>query len=125
MTAGIYQGATSVLLARFDPEIVFEVMQKESITIFAGVPTMYWGLLHCPLYLDFEIFQDLPGERGPTRSTCSQVVGDSIHVPILEGYGMSEGSGKPVWGVEVDLFDENDKPVTQGEKASWFTGDTM
>jgi long-chain acyl-CoA synthetase len=55
------------------------------------------------------------------------------NVPILEGYGMSEGSpvvtfnhlnqvrkpgsiGTPVWGVEVKLVDENDQEIPIGEK---------
>jgi long-chain acyl-CoA synthetase len=56
-----------------------------------------------------------------------------FNVPILEGYGMSEGSpvvtfnhpnkerkpgsvGTPVWGVEVRVVDENDNEVPVGEK---------
>ncbi|MEL6651425.1 MAG: AMP-binding protein, partial [Bacteroidota bacterium] len=56
-----------------------------------------------------------------------------FQVPILEGYGMSEGSpvvtfnhpyqerkpgsiGTPVWGVEVKIVDENDEEVPVGEK---------
>jgi len=138
MTTGVYQAVTSVLLARFDPETVFEVMQKEGVTVFAGVPTMYWGLLHCPDPEKFDLDQIAKNLRTCVSGGASlprQVLDDfesKYNVPILEGYGMSEGSpvvtfnqresrkpgsvGKPVWGVDVDLIDENDKSVPNGEK---------
>ena len=46
MNAGIYKGNSGILLTRFNAETVFDLMQKHKVTIFAGVPTMYWGLLN-------------------------------------------------------------------------------
>lgn len=138
MNAGIYRGASSVLLPRFDAETVFGLMQKHNLTIFAGVPTMYWGLVN---YTDPKFDYDLISKN--LRIAMSggaalpvQVLKDfeaRFNVPIMEGYGMSEGSpvvtfnhlhdkripgsiGKPVWGVEVMVADENDKEVPVGEK---------
>lgn len=34
-------GGTTVLVPRFDPELVLDLIEKESVTVFAGVPTMY------------------------------------------------------------------------------------
>ena len=63
-----------------------------------------------------------------------------FNVEILEGYGMSEGSpvvtfnhqgeekvpgsiGRPVWGVEVKLVDDQGKEVAVGEKGElWYRG---
>jgi long-chain acyl-CoA synthetase len=45
MNSGFSVGATLVLLPRFDAQQAIGLMQKEDITFFAGVPTMYWGLL--------------------------------------------------------------------------------
>ena len=45
MNAGIYHGATLVLLPRFDPAAVLDTMLRERINFFSGVPTMYWALL--------------------------------------------------------------------------------
>ena len=36
-------GGTAVLLPRFEPNAALELMVKERITFFAGVPTMYWA----------------------------------------------------------------------------------
>ncbi|MFT4758318.1 MAG: long-chain acyl-CoA synthetase [Paraglaciecola sp.] len=138
MNAGIYRGATNVLLPRFDAEAVLGLMQKHEITIFAGVPTMYWGLLN----YENKTF-DLEAISAKLRTCASggaalpvKVLEDfeaKFKVPILEGYGMSEGSpvvtfnhietgrkpgsvGTPAWGVEVKLVDDNDNEVPQGEK---------
>ncbi len=138
LNAGVYQGVTSILLPRFDADAVLGLMQKEKVTLFAGVPTMYWGLLNCD-----DTPYDLSAIALNMRVCVSggaslpvQVLKDfeaKFKVPILEGYGMSEGSpvvtfnhlneerkpgsiGRPVWGVQVKVVDENDQEVPIGEK---------
>jgi long-chain acyl-CoA synthetase len=73
MNAGIYQGATLVLVSRFDAEVAYDHLQKHGITVFAGVPTMYWSLLqYTDSKFDYEIdrpkFKDLCIRRSIT--TC-------------------------------------------------------
>src|SRR5690242_1666473 len=46
MNAGIYCRATLVLLPRFSPAAALQLMERENVTFFAGVPTMYWELLN-------------------------------------------------------------------------------
>ena len=43
--AGAATGSTIVMLPRFEAGAALQLMQDEDITFFAGVPTMYWGLL--------------------------------------------------------------------------------
>lgn len=138
MNAGLYRGTSSVLLPRFEGPAVFSLMQKHKITVFAGVPTMYWGLLHVNSdEFDYAAIADqLRICVSGGASLPVQVLEDfekRFKVPIIEGYGMSEGSpvvtfnqmalgrkpgsiGLPVWGVEVKLVDENDQEVPVGEK---------
>jgi len=138
MNAGIYHGITAILLPRFDAEAVLGLMQKEKITLFAGVPTMYWGLLnYTGDQFDLEaISANLRLCASGGASLPVQVLKDfetKFKVMILEGYGMSEGSpvvtfnhpdrerkagsvGTPVWGVEVKVVDENDQEVPVGER---------
>lgn len=138
MTAGIYKGVRNILLPRFDAEAVFGLILKHNVSIFAGVPTMYWGLNHYTGdKFDYgEISKLLRIAISGGASLPMQVLTDfekRFNVPILEGYGMSEGSpvvtfnqletgrkpgsiGTPVWGVEVKLVDENDNEVPVGEK---------
>lgn len=138
MNAGIYKGSTNILLPRFDAEAVLGMMQKHKVSIFAGVPTMYWGLMN---YENTKF--DLAAIAGNLKISVSggsalpinvlEGFEKKFNVPILEGFGMSEGSpvvtfnhievgrkpgsvGTPVWGVEVKIVDENDNEVPTGEK---------
>lgn len=139
MNAGIYRGFTSILIPRFDADVIMNTMQTEDITVFAGVPTMYWGLLNA----DTSKY-DMDKICGNLRICVSGGAALPVevlkgfekkfqNVPILEGYGMSEGSpvvtfnhldkerkpgsiGLPVWGVEVKLVDDEGNEVPTGEK---------
>ncbi|AFK03257.1 AMP-dependent synthetase and ligase [Emticicia oligotrophica DSM 17448] len=135
MIASIYRGATAVLVPRFDAEMVLSLIQKEKVTHFAGVPTMYWGLLSFPGADKFDT-SSLSMCLSGGAALPVQVLKDfeaKYNVPILEGYGMSEGSpvvtfnhpdrvrkpgsvGTPVWGVEVCIKDENGKELGNNEK---------
>jgi len=44
----VANGGEMVLLPRFDPKAAFELLAKHKCTYFAGVPTMYFALLHFP-----------------------------------------------------------------------------
>ena len=138
MNAGIYRGTSNILLPRFEAEAVLGLMQKHNVTVFAGVPTIYWGLNS---YKNEKF--DLEAIKSNLRICASggaslpiKVLEDfeqKFEVDIIEGYGMSEGSpvvtfnhidvgrkpgsiGTPVWGVEVKIVDDAGKEVAPGEK---------
>ena len=138
MNAGFASGATIVLLARFTPAEALALMQAEGVTFFAGVPTMYHALLGCDSAGRF----DLPAIAATLRVAVSggaPLPGEVLrrfeqrfHVPIVEGYGLSETSpvatfnrvdrprrpgsvGLPAWGVQVRLLAENGAEARQGE----------
>ena len=48
MNAGFYKRMTLTLLPRFDPGAALGIMQRDNVTVFAGVPTMYWAMLNYP-----------------------------------------------------------------------------
>ncbi|MEN8138515.1 MAG: long-chain fatty acid--CoA ligase [Bacteroidota bacterium] len=138
MNAALYRGATNILMPRFDAEDVLATMQKYEVSLFAGVPTMYWGLLQYKnSKFDIEkIASNLRMAVSGGASLPVQVIKDfeeKFNVAILEGYGMSESSpvvtfnqlevgrkagsiGTPVYGVEVKVVDEEGNEVPLGEK---------
>ena len=130
LNAGLYYGCSLVLLQRFDPDLVLQAMQDHDVTLFCGVPTMYWSLLN---HRDTDKY-DLKKIASTLRLGCSggapipveviRGVEEKYQFQILEGYGLSETSamttfnqvhrprkvgsvGLPVWGVEVQVVDEN------------------
>ncbi|MDC3210510.1 long-chain fatty acid--CoA ligase [Saprospiraceae bacterium] len=138
MNSGVYKGAHNILLPRFDGDAVFGLLEKHDVTIFAGVPTMYWGMVNfdSSKYDTDKISRNLRACFSGGASLPVQVLKDfeeKFNVPIMEGFGMSEGSpvvtfnhkndvrkpgsiGKPVWGVEVKLVNDNGDEVAIGEK---------
>jgi long-chain acyl-CoA synthetase len=133
MNTSFFAGGTITLVPRFDAATVLEVIQRDRVTIFAGVPTMYFALLNFPerdrydtssLRLCVSGGAAMPGE---VMTAFEQ----SFGVTILEGYGLSETSptasfnrslddrrflsvGKPIWGVEMKIFDEDDQELPPG-----------
>ncbi len=131
MNAGFGSAATLYLVPRFDPQVVLSLLQTEDITFFAGVPTMYWGLLGA-LAGDADVdVERIAGNMHIAVSGGSSLPLEILRefkarfgVDIMEGYGLSETSpvatfnqkdrppkpgsiGYPIWGVEVKLVDDD------------------
>jgi long-chain acyl-CoA synthetase len=127
LNGGFAEGCTLVLLPRFDAKAALGLMQAETITFFAGVPTMYWGLLGA-LDDSTDVDQIAAHLRVAVSGGSSMPVEilrefkERFHVQVKEGYGLSETSpvatfnprgvepkpgsiGTPIWGVEVKLID--------------------
>ncbi|MEU2073397.1 long-chain fatty acid--CoA ligase [Streptomyces sp. NPDC013489] len=127
LNAGFSTASTLVLLPRFDARQAVSLIQREDITVFAGVPTMWWGLLQALTEdVDVErIARNLRvGVSGGAALPAELIkqVRERLGVQVLEGYGLSETSpvvtfsdpareprpgsiGVPIWGVEVKLVD--------------------
>ena len=137
MNAGILSGATIVLMPRFDPNKVFQVMDDENITIFSGVPTMFWAMLRSKTEnIDLEkVARNLKTVISGGDSLPVEIFNNfkaKYNIEITEGYGMTEGSpvvtfshkdkplkpgsiGTALWGVEIKLIDDSGKEVKTGE----------
>jgi long-chain acyl-CoA synthetase len=127
-------GACLTLLPRFDPGKALEIVQRDKVSIFLGVPTMYAAMLH---HEDHESFDASSLELCVSGGAAMPVeilrgFEEAFGCKILEGYGMSEtcaiasfnrpdrerkpGSiGIPVPGVEMKLVDGDGNDVPQGE----------
>jgi long-chain acyl-CoA synthetase len=133
MNASILTGNAMVLLPRFEPTAVVKLMQAHKVTIFCGVPTMYWTLMNMP-ESDVENIQLRLAVSGGAALPLEVLKGfeDRFDVPILEGYGLSETSpvasfnqlgrerkagsiGTPIWGIDMRIVDAEDNPLLPGE----------
>ncbi len=139
MNAGFATGATLVLLPRFDPGQALALMERERVTFFAGVPTMYHAMLTCGNTGQ----HDITGIAARLRVAVSggaalpievmRQFEERFGVPILEGYGLSETSpvatfsrfdrprrpgsiGLPVWGVQVNILRDDGSGADTGER---------
>ncbi len=131
LNASVLCGSCLTLLPRFAPAKALEVIARDKVTVFEGVPTMYAAMLH------------EPAEARPDVSTLRTCVTGGSAMPvevlkafedafgciILEGYGLSETSpvasfnhphaerkagsiGTALRGVELSLVDNDGRPVS-------------
>lgn len=133
MNAALYRHATLVLMPRFDGDEALRIMEKEGVTAFAGVPTMYWGLLNAVQAAETgsydidKIADNVVDAVSGGAALPAQLAEDFVKtfgVGIKEGYGLSETSpvvsfnnpkikaktgsiGLPVWGTEMKLIDDD------------------
>lgn len=138
MNAGFLCGHTLVLIPRFDPDAVLAALQNENVTVFCGVPTMYWALLNHPGAEKYDLKKIATSLRLGVSGGASLPVEiistfeQKFAVQILEGYGLSETSpvatfsrldrerkpgsiGLPIWGVNIKVVDANDNELPVGE----------
>jgi len=94
MNAPLYAGGSIVLLPRFEVEAVMKTIQKEKVTSFCGVPTMYIAVINHPDVAKFSLRTVRGcisgGAALPTvvRDRFAELTGGSL----VEGYGLSESS---------------------------------
>jgi long-chain acyl-CoA synthetase len=134
LNAAVATASTLTLLPRFDAATALDIIARDRVTIFEGVPTMYAAILHLP---------DADPAKAATLRLC---VSGGAAMPveilrgfeekfgciILEGYGLSETSpvasfnhpdkvrkpgsiGTPIEGVEMRLIDDEGHTVPDGE----------
>jgi long-chain acyl-CoA synthetase len=131
LNTGFLRHATLVLMPRFDAGAALDLMLAEKVTHFAGVPTMYWGLLTHEGGHGLEEIGQIAANLRTASSGGSAMPLDVLNrfaerfgVDIHEGYGLSETSpvvsfnrpdrpakpgsiGQPIWGVEMKLITED------------------
>jgi long-chain acyl-CoA synthetase len=134
MNTSLRVGACLTLVPKFDPGEALATMQRDRVTHFYGVPTMFGALLHHPERESFDTSSLRTCITGGASMPVEVLRGfeEAFGAVVLEGYGLSETSpvacsnhpdrerkpgsiGTPIEGVEMQVVDENDDPVEQGE----------
>jgi long-chain acyl-CoA synthetase len=134
LNATIAAGGTLTLIPRFDPAKALEIIQRDQVNVFEGVPTMYSAMLHHPEREKFDTSSlQLCGSGGSAMPVeLLRGFDEAFACKILEGYGLSETSpvasfnhrdrerkpgsiGTPIEGVEMKVVDDDGEEVPQGE----------
>ena len=134
LNAAVTVGACLTLIPRFDAEKALEVVGRDQVTVFEGVPTMYAGMLHAPDAKSYDVSSLRTCISGGSAMPVEVMKSfeETFGCIVLEGYGLSETSpvasfnrpdierkpgsiGVPVRGVEMKLVDDDGKDVGDGE----------
>jgi long-chain acyl-CoA synthetase len=134
LNAAMAGGACLTLLPKFDGEEALRIVERDHVTTFLGVPTMYMGLLAVKEPERFDTSTIRVGASGGASLPVEVLRGveQRFGFKLLEGYGLSETSpvasfnhpdrptkpgsvGTPIRGVEFALQDEQGRDVGEGE----------
>jgi long-chain acyl-CoA synthetase len=128
-------GCTMSLVPRFTAAAALAAIQRDRITIFEGVPTMFADLLAHPDLGRYDLSSLRVAISGgasipaPVLDAFEQRFG----LVILEGYGMTETAstttfnlsaaerraysvGKPIWGTQTQVWDEDCRQLPPGRE---------
>ncbi|MGX5358899.1 long-chain-fatty-acid--CoA ligase [Kocuria sp. KH4] len=134
LNAVVAAGAAVTLLPRFAPRTVLEILERDGVTVFAGVPSMYVALL------------EALGERAASFPALRAAISGGAALPVevlrrfertfgtrlLEGYGLSETSpvvcfnrfegprrpgsiGTAVPGADLRVLDDRGRELPRGQ----------
>ena len=134
MNALVLAGGTLTLIPRFDPGKALEIIQRDRVNVFEGVPTMYGAMLHHAEADRYDTSTLEVCASGGSAMPVELMRGfeEKFHCKVLEGYGLSETSpvasfnhpdrerkpgsiGTPVDGVEMKVVDDDGQEVPDGE----------
>ena len=131
-----YTGGKAVVLRDFDATVLMKTIQNEHVTTMLAFPTILRMMLALPNFKDYDTSSlrilFVAGEP-VSIDFIKKVMENFPKSEILQGYGLTEGIsvstvldsehaiskvgsiGKPLWGVELQVVDEQGKVVGKGE----------
>ena len=144
MLGAFVGGSKLVMTYKWDPDRALELIEREQVTNFVGVPTMSWDLLEAPTFSerDTSSLRSVGGGGAPMPPELVKRIDDNFSKgrPGL-GYGMTEtnaygpqnsgddfvshptSTGRAVPVVDVRVTDIDGTPLPQGETGEiWFRG---
>jgi malonyl-CoA/methylmalonyl-CoA synthetase len=132
----LLSGATTIMHQKFDAEEVWQTIERDSCTIFMGVPTLYHRMLmaweRMPQKRDIRSMRLFTCGSAPLSEEVFDQFNRSVGHTILERYGMTEtiivtsnpyesnlrkakSVGYPLPRVEIRIVGDDDQDVTPGD----------
>lgn len=144
LQGAVTSGAKLVMMYRWNPERALELIERERITNFGGVPSMVWQVLQSPEFSerDLSSVQSIGYGGAPAPPELVRKIDEMFPGRIpSNGYGLTETSsmttsnggadylrkpdsvGVPVAVCDVKVVDEAGNEVPLGETGElWITG---
>lgn len=133
MNTVLAMASTLTLMPRFDPARAMEIIQRDKVTHFAAVPTMYQAMLVHPERAKYNLSSLRVCNSGgaPIAIETLETWRDFYSFHIREGYGLTETSptatwsqdpvlprtgscGQPIWGCQIKIVDDNGNKLPPG-----------
>jgi len=137
-------GLKLVIMYKWEPETAMQLIEREKVTNFVGVPTQSWDLVNHPAFPNYDLssLRAVGGGGAPAPVTLVHKVANSFKKggPQL-GYGMTEtnafgpgnrgadyvarptSTGRAVLPMRVEIRDDNRNPLPLGKTGDiWMSG---
>src|SRR4051794_33802904 len=125
MNVAVLAGACLTLIPRFNAHKALEIIKRDGVTVFEGVPTMYHGLLGAAGDHDVSTLRLCISGGAAMPVEVMRQFEEAFGCIILEGYGLSETSpvasfnhpdrerkpgsiGTPIEGVEMRVTEDGE-----------------
>jgi long-chain acyl-CoA synthetase len=140
-------GLKLVIMYKWDPERALELIEREKVTNFVGVPTQSWDMLQSPRFADFDTSSlvAVGGGGAPAPPELVKRVATSFAKASPNiGYGMTEtnaygpqnggddylthptSTGRATPILQVEVRDQEGSAVPTGEQGEiWFKGPNL
>jgi long-chain acyl-CoA synthetase len=132
LNTAVLAGASITLIPRFDAATALRVIERDAVTVFEGVPTMYVAMLSAGAGVaDTSTLRVCVSGGAALPVEVLKGFAQAFGASILEGYGLSETSpvasfntlgpakagsiGAPVDGVEMKLVADDGSDAPPGE----------
>lgn len=135
----VYEGATSVLMPRWDRELAGRLISRHKVSHWTCIPTMVIDLFASPNYKSFDLtsLRNLSGGGAAMPHAVAERLKAEFGLTFAEGYGLTETAapshanpperaklqclGMPIFGVDSRVVD----PVTLQELPPGETGEIV
>lgn len=130
---------TNILIQRFEADLVLDLIEKERITVFFAVPTMYQMMIESPKFktTDFSSIWFLVSGGAPLTGKIFETFKREKGIHLREGYGLTEVGpncfqangklktvGHPMPHVDIRLIDGQGQEAAPGQEGELlFRGD--
>jgi fatty-acyl-CoA synthase len=141
-TLPLFHGlGTNILIHRFEADLILDLIERERVTVFFAVPTMYQMLMDSPRFAgaDLSSIWFLVSGGAPLTEKIFQTFKEEKGLHLREGYGLTEAGpnlfmadgklktvGHPMPQVDLKLIDaDGNKVPARGEGELLVRGDML
>ena len=121
----------NILIKSFEADLILDLIEREGMTVFFGVPTMFQMLMDSPKFVstDFSNVRFMVSGGAPLGRNILETYKTKKSIRIWEGYGLTEAGpnnfiangklgavGHPMPNVDVKIVDPEGNEVPVGEE---------